>query len=293
MKKKKKGAAEGDKVKGKQAAKASHKVKGKLWDSWMSGERSFQIKTLYSYHRYTRNYNMGSLVTFRWIARHYGRDIILNSAISYKFIREDIREKYMVDVSLGQCKRAKQCALYEHDGRLIEHYGKPWDYQQAVLDSNPDEEAYASTIEQDFTSKTREIKALDEEAYAFLIEREPTTWCKAYFQKATRCDSFENGISESFNAQILSARGKPIITMLEDIRVYIIPRIWHMSKQASECDDIITPSIRKHLEELKEKQRKWTIFPSGYQVVEVRKMDEAFGVNLITRKCDCRLWNLS
>ncbi|GKA19588.1 calcium/proton exchanger [Tanacetum coccineum] len=178
MKKKKKGVAEGDKVKGKQAAEASHKVKGKqvakesdlvkgnrearaspkkpmkwtrmrvlehkghhcpfrLWASWMSSERTFQIKTLYSNHRCTRNYNMGPLVTFRWIARHYARDIILNLAISYKFIREDIREKYMVDVSLGQCKRAKQCALYEHDGCLIEHYRKLWDYQQAVLDSNP------------------------------------------------------------------------------------------------------------------------------------------------------------
>ncbi|GKA20261.1 zinc finger, PMZ-type containing protein [Tanacetum coccineum] len=81
--------------------------------------------------------------------------------------------------------------------------------------------------------------------------------------------------------------------MFEDIRVYIMQRIWHMSKKASACDDIITPSIRNHLEVLKDKQRKWTVFPSGYQVVEVRTRDEAYGVNLITRECGCRLWNLS
>nr|GEZ26206.1 splicing factor [Tanacetum cinerariifolium] len=126
MNKKKKAAAEGDKMKGKKVVDASGKVKGKkvieecpkkpvkwtrmrvlehkghhcpfrLWANWMSSER--------------------------WITRHYARDIILNSDISYKFMREDIREKYMVNVSLGQCKRAKQCALYEHDGGLIEHYG--------------------------------------------------------------------------------------------------------------------------------------------------------------------------
>ncbi|GJU85922.1 calcium/proton exchanger [Tanacetum coccineum] len=398
MNKKKKAVAEGDKVKGKKVTDANDKVKGKkvaedspnkpvkwtrmrvleqkghhcpfrLWSSWMSSERSFQIKSLYSNHRCTRNYNMGSLVTFRWIARHYARDIILNSVFITSYIREDIREKYMVDVSLGQCKRAKQCALYEHDGGLIEHYGKLWEYRQAVLDSNPgstcelltvmgrdannqmypitwaivdventnnwcwflslladdlqlkkgleltiisdshkgllkqyqtwslphvEKQATATFIFfQDFTSKMREIRALDEEAYAFLIERDPATWCKAYFQTATSCASFENGISEFFNAQILSARDKPIITMLEDIRVYIMQRIWHMSKKASACDDIITPSIRNHLEVLKDKQRKWTVFPSGYQVVEVRKRDEAYGVNLISRKCGCRLWNLS
>ncbi|GJX29763.1 hypothetical protein Tco_0237842 [Tanacetum coccineum] len=166
MNKKKKAVAEGERVKGKKVSDASDKVKGKkvvedspnkpvkwtrmrvlehkghhcpfrLWASWMSSERSFQIKSLYLNHRCTRNYNMGSLVTFRWIARHYARDIILNSGISYKFMREDIRDKYMVDVSLGQCKRAKQCALYEHDGGLIEHYGKLWELRQAALDSNP------------------------------------------------------------------------------------------------------------------------------------------------------------
>ncbi|GJZ73200.1 hypothetical protein Tco_0637346 [Tanacetum coccineum] len=133
--------AASDKVNGKKATEASDKVKGKkvaedspkkpvkwtrmrmlkhkghhclfrLWASWMSSER--------------------------WISRHYARDIILNSGISYKFTREDIREKYMVDVSLGKCKRAKQCALYEHDVGLIEHYGKLWEYRQAVLDSNPE-----------------------------------------------------------------------------------------------------------------------------------------------------------
>ena len=35
------------------------------------------------------------------------------------------------------------------------------------------------------------------------------------------------------------------------------------------------------------------MFPSGYEVVEVRRNDEAFGVNLMNRTCDCRLWNLT
>ena len=27
--------------------------------------------------------------------------------------------------------------MYDHEGGLIEHYGKLWDYRQAILDSNP------------------------------------------------------------------------------------------------------------------------------------------------------------
>ncbi|GKA20262.1 hypothetical protein Tco_0700251 [Tanacetum coccineum] len=267
MNKKKKAVAEGDKVKGKKVANASDKVKGKkvaedspkkpmkwtrmrvlehkghhcpfrLWASWMSSERTFQIKSLYSDHRCTRNYNMGSLVTFRWITRHYARDIILNSGISYKFMREDIRDKYMVDVSLGQYvdvqdngqnrfHRLYMCFKGVKDGwlsgcrkvigidgcfithvckgELLTAIGRDANNQifsQAVKTWLPQAEhrhcarhlyanfkkkwtglhykrlfwgAATSTIEQDFTSKMREIRALYEGAYAFLMERDPAT----------------------------------------------------------------------------------------------------------------------
>lgn len=34
------------------------------------------------------------------------------------------------------------------------------------------------------------------------------------------------------------------------------------------------------------------MLPSSFQVVEVRRRDEAFGVNLTSRSCDYRLWNV-
>ena len=345
----------------------------------------------------------------------------------------------MIDVSVGQCKRAKQWALYEHEGGLIEHYGKLWEYRQAILESNPgyachldvmpadngqtrfqrlyvcfkgvkdgwiagcrkvigldgcfithtckgqlltamgrdannqmfpiawavvDVEnknnwcwflsllsddlnlsnglgvtvisdahkvipifvllnalkltlyintdytmfcmqglieavktwlpqaehrhctrhlyanfkrkwngleyrrlfwgAASSTIEQNFNNKMNEIKQLDEEAHKYLMDRNPSSWSKAFFQTDSCCASFENGISESFNGKLLGARGKPIITMLEDIRVYIMQRTWCMSEKAAKLDDTITPSVRKNLERLKKSSRKWQVVPSVY-----------------------------
>ena len=51
-------------------------------------------------------------------------------------MQEDIKRKYIIQVSLGQCRRARQLALFEHEGGLLEHYGKLYDYRQAILDSN-------------------------------------------------------------------------------------------------------------------------------------------------------------
>ncbi|GKC99437.1 hypothetical protein Tco_1169712 [Tanacetum coccineum] len=60
--------------------------------------------------------------------------------------------------------------------------------------------------------------------------------------------AFENGILENLNSRIVGARGKPIITMLEDIRVYIMQKMFCMNKQAFDNKDSITPSVRRHME---------------------------------------------
>ena len=109
----------------------------RLYASWMSNEHSFQIKSLIQDHKCSRNYNLGSLVNFKWIAAQYMREIIADPFMPYRKMKEDIRQKYHIDVSLGQCRRAKQRALFEHEGGLIEHYNKLYQYKQAILESNP------------------------------------------------------------------------------------------------------------------------------------------------------------
>nr|GFA48319.1 calcium/proton exchanger [Tanacetum cinerariifolium] len=301
----------------------------RLWASWMSTEKSFQIKTLYPDHKCCRNYNLGSLVTYRWIAEHYAREIIDNPWVSYNYMQNSIRSKFMINVSLRQCKRAKQAALFDHEGGLIDHYSKIWQYRQAILDSNPGSTCHidleekdngltyfkriyvcffglkagwlqgcrkviaASSINEQFLEVIKEIKALDENAYTWLVDHDPKTWCRAYFEVDRSCAAFENGISDSFNSKILSARGKPIITMLEDIRVYIMQRVWFLNKTAMELNDSITPFARRHLEFMKIRQRKWVVYASGFQEVEVRRQDEAFGVNIHLKKCACNMWELT
>ncbi|GJX76801.1 hypothetical protein Tco_0323612 [Tanacetum coccineum] len=85
----------------------------------------------------------------------------------------------------------------------------------------------SSTVEQEFLSKMEDIRRFDPEAHAYLMKKEPASWCKAFLQPVVKCVAFENGISESFNGKIVTARGKPIITMLEDIRVPKKKRVRH------------------------------------------------------------------
>ena len=126
-----------------------------------------------------------------------------------------------------------------------------------------------------------------------MVERDPNSWSRAFFQMDRSCGAFEIGICESYHASIVIQRGKPIITMLEDIRFYLMQRVVVMSEKARQLTDVITPSVRKEIEKLKKFLRYWEVYASGYQEFEVRKLNEGSGVNLQTKKCTCRRWDLT
>ncbi|GKD25261.1 multidrug resistance-associated protein 5 [Tanacetum coccineum] len=150
-----------------------------------------------------------------------------------------------------------------------------------------------TTVESNFYNNLDQIKAIIPEAYTYLVERNPNSWFRAFFDLNSKCASFENGIAESFNREIIIQRTKPIITMLEDIRLYIMQRLVEMKIKAMNLEDRITPSIKKRLEILKEQQRFWTVIPSGFQELKVRHGDQSYRVNLHLKQCMCKLWEVS
>ncbi|GJS05332.1 hypothetical protein Tco_0321840 [Tanacetum coccineum] len=64
-------------------------------------------------------------------------------------MKELIRENFLISVSLGKCKRAKSLALYDHEGGLVEHYSRLWEYKQALMESNPNSRCQLDMYEND------------------------------------------------------------------------------------------------------------------------------------------------
>ncbi|GKA60250.1 hypothetical protein Tco_0759657 [Tanacetum coccineum] len=72
----------------------------RLWVSWISTENSFQIKSLKAEHKCVRNYNLGSLVTYKWIAHHFEKEIIEDPFIPLLKMKAAIREKFLINAIL-------------------------------------------------------------------------------------------------------------------------------------------------------------------------------------------------
>ncbi|CAI9263033.1 unnamed protein product [Lactuca saligna] len=371
----------------------------RLWASWMGKEKTFQIKSLVNEHNCCRVFKFGSIVTYRWIGKHFMSQIIENPKMSARKMKAKVSTTFNINVSVGQCRNAKKFALQEIEGSLIEHYGRLWSYGEEIIRSNP-----GSTVRLDvdimpdsttlfskfyvcfkavrdgWLEGCRPVIGLDgcflkgivrgevisavgrdannhiyplawavvcvenKETWKWFIDllmddingglgagitllsdghkgllqavkenvqklnidnvldtfwpilikdRDPTTWSKAFFQEGRDCDAVENGVSESFNSAIRHARRRPIITMLEEIRLFVMERIYTQRVEGMEWDLLICPTIRKRIEHLKVKQRLWGVTPCGYQKYEVRFTDVAYGVDLIAKKCACRIWQLT
>ena len=55
----------------------------------------------------------------------------------------------------------------------------------------------------------RAMKAMErasKPAYEALVQKDPKTWCKAFFETHSCTDNVENNTSESFNAWIINER---------------------------------------------------------------------------------------
>ncbi|XP_023744459.1 uncharacterized protein LOC111892634 [Lactuca sativa] len=109
----------------------------RLWASWMSNERTLQIKSLETNHTCARIFHGGSLVTYKWIAKHFTKEILEDPTISTRKMQADIETNFNLKASTGQCKRAKRFALEEIEGCLEDHYAKLWSYAAELKRSNP------------------------------------------------------------------------------------------------------------------------------------------------------------
>ncbi|CAI9268545.1 unnamed protein product [Lactuca saligna] len=115
--------------------------------------------------------------------------------------------------------------------------------------------ASKATTEHAFKVVMKEIETLNPDAHQYLMEKDLKTWSRAFFQTGRCCDAVENGFSESFNAVIVDARKKPIITMLEEIRLYMMDRIYNMKLKGQQWGNHICPKIRDKVNLLKKNSK--------------------------------------
>ncbi|KAG8374595.1 hypothetical protein BUALT_Bualt10G0011700 [Buddleja alternifolia] len=152
--------------------------------------------------------------------------------------------------------------------------------------------AKAST-EAQFTLQMQSLKDVDEVAHQWISEVHPSHWSRSYFRTYPKCDILLNNLCESFNSTLLEARNKPLLNMLERIRIYIHKTLQVRREFTDKWNDAICPKIQTTLEKLKNDTRSCMARYVGGTKFEVKDMYQGqYAVDIGLRTCSCRRWDL-
>jgi hypothetical protein len=102
-----------------------------------------------------------------------------------------------------------------------------------------------------------ELKARDVKAWGWLMGVPTKKWCKDVFSFYSKCDVLMNNIFESFNATNLVASDKPILTMCEWIRNYLMNRMATYTSKLEKWQHRIMHMLMKRLDKEVYMSGKW------------------------------------
>ena len=121
----------------------------------------------------------------------------------------------------------------------------------------------------DFNNDMEEIKSIKKNVHQWLVDM-PAVHCSgSHFNNLCKSDMLLNNLCECFNANIFDARDKPIITMLEKIRINLIVRIHKKRDKMKKCEGLLCPSIQAIVEQNKFDAANWILKWNGKENFEV------------------------
>ncbi|KAM3376011.1 hypothetical protein P3S68_014725 [Capsicum galapagoense] len=147
-----------------------------------------------------------------------------------------------------------------------------------------------STYEEDFKDHLSALGALSVEVAKDLLRFKPVKWCRAYMDTIRKNQMVDNNFTESFNSWVLESRGKPILKMLEDIRVKIMNRLKEKEIEESQWKDDFSPTCMELVISHKKIAQLCTVNFIGDIGYEVTEGKDRYIVNLVEKKCTCRSW---
>jgi hypothetical protein len=155
--------------------------------------------------------------------------------------------------------------------------------------------AARSTTPTQFDAVMEMIKRKSQKAWEYLNKWPKDAWTKAYFSTEPKVDNITNNTCEGFNSSILKYRGKPILTMAEEIRCYIMRTMSTNRLKLANRTGILCPMQQSRLEKLKIKSNLWTPLWSGdgrFQVSNNNWITHV-DVDIYAQTCTCRNWQLT
>jgi hypothetical protein len=141
--------------------------------------------------------------------------------------------------------------------------------------------------EVEFNAHMQELKRMSLAAFEYLDKIDPSGWSRVWFHGYLKCDLLVNNICECFNAYILKARDKPILTMLEMIRIKLMRRYQAKRDGISKLTSKLCLKVAKKLESIGLDAMDCVPHFAGEKMFEV---EAPYGKQFVVDLCKKNLW---
>ncbi|KAL9422372.1 hypothetical protein AB3S75_034609 [Citrus x aurantiifolia] len=151
--------------------------------------------------------------------------------------------------------------------------------------------AARATNKTDFDDAMTVINKIDENAYKWLVDNDPSTWSCHHFNPFYKTDHVTNNMSESWNSYLNEYRWKPILELLEFIRIKLMKRMIRRRDKCEDWESNIPPRVQKKIAKIAKATRRVSIIKASkyqFEVVEIMPdMERHYIVDLNKWYCEC------
>ncbi|KAL0332737.1 UNVERIFIED_CONTAM: hypothetical protein Scaly_2175200 [Sesamum calycinum] len=226
--------------------------------------------------------------TWEWFLTVLKQDLCIQRDNEYTFMSDKQKGLIQAFQSVFPNSTHRFCVRHLHNNFKNAGY-RGLAYKNALWKA-----ARASTVGE-FKLRMEEMKQLNQDAFDWFNDKPPTEWSKSHFNEFPKCDILLNNCCESFNGNIMDARDKPILTMLEWIREYLMRRLQENREKASKkWKDTLCPKIKKLLQKNVDKIGDCIPIKANDRHYQISCYDgNQYSVDLEMRTCTCRIWQLS
>lgn len=147
--------------------------------------------------------------------------------------------------------------------------------------------------EPDYKANLKALKEYDNEVYEALMVRRPETCSRAFFRTSCTCEDALNNNYESYNSTLEKARSMPLVEMLETMRRQAMVRIDLRKVKSTNHKGKFSEKVGKVIALEKKYRKNCRIYPGSTGEFEVTEGNISYSVNMKTKTCSCRRWDLT
>ncbi|MED6194013.1 hypothetical protein PIB30_119086 [Stylosanthes scabra] len=146
------------------------------------------------------------------------------------------------------------------------------------------------------SKKMDRLRGRNEQAWAYLDKWPKKSWTRSFFSHGPKIDNICNNACEVFNSRNKEFRAKPIITLLEEVRMFVMTTIAKNKLKLSHYIGKLPPIQKSRLQKLIRESKKWTPVWSEdgpFQRFQVQGEPDDMAVDLSKGVCTCRFWQIT